>query len=192
MGIEPTSSAWKADILADVLYPQLQEILYHSFVQMSSINLANGAKRKCPESFESTNDSGRLHAADGGRTRTLSPERDFKSLVSASLRQSRFSFVVSFDFSLRERFFLREREGFAFFDKIILPPFSLHVNHVKLFHLVVLDLRSVRDPGLPPGAFALPRCAPQGGGDKGSDDGLMGVLMDWLWQWVVLIFEEYF
>ena len=66
--------------------------------------------------------------------------------MSASLRQSQFSFVVSFDFSLRERFFLREREGFAFFDKIILPPFSLHVNHVKLFHLVVLDLRSVRGP----------------------------------------------
>ena len=115
MGIEPTSSAWKADILADVLYPQLQEILYHSFVQMSSINLANGAKRKSPESFESTNDSGCLHAADGGRTRTLSPERDFKSLVSASLRQGQLSFVVSFDFSLRERFFLREREGFALF-----------------------------------------------------------------------------
>ena len=72
-------------------------------------------KKQPPESFESTNDSGRLHAADGGRTRTLSPERDFKSLVSASLRQDQFSFIVSFDFSLRERFFLREREGFAFF-----------------------------------------------------------------------------
>ena len=65
-----------------------------------------------------------------------------------------------------------------FFNKIILPPFSLHVNHVKLFHLVVLDLRSVRDPGLPPGAFALPRCAPQGGGDEGVDEGLIGTLMD--------------
>ena len=73
------------------------------------------AKRKSPESFESTNDSELSHAADGGRTRTLSPERDFKSLVSASLRQSQFPFVVSFDFSLRERFFLREREGFALF-----------------------------------------------------------------------------
>ena len=41
MGIEPTSSAWKADILADVLYPQLQKALYHSFVQMSSMNLAD-------------------------------------------------------------------------------------------------------------------------------------------------------
>ena len=28
--------------------------------------------------------------------------------------------------------------------------FSFHVNHVKLFHLVVLDLRSVRGPELPP------------------------------------------
>ena len=27
---------------------------------------------------------GIFHAADGGRTRTLSPERDFKSLVSAN------------------------------------------------------------------------------------------------------------
>ena len=65
-----------------------------------------------------------------------------------------------------------------FFDKTILPHFSPYVNHVKLFHLVVLDLRSVRDPGLPPGAFALPRCAPQGGCDEGLDDGLVGVLMD--------------
>ena len=50
-----------------------------------------------------------------GQPHTLSSEGDFKSLVSASLRQSRFLFVVSLDFSLRERFFLREREGFAFF-----------------------------------------------------------------------------
>mgnify|MGYP001196955582 CR=1 FL=1 len=39
MGIEPTSSAWKADILADVLYPQFQNALYHNFAQMSSMNL---------------------------------------------------------------------------------------------------------------------------------------------------------
>ena len=43
MGIEPTSSAWKADILADVLYPQLQKELYHIFSQMSSINLGGTA-----------------------------------------------------------------------------------------------------------------------------------------------------
>ena len=41
MGIEPTSSAWKADILADVLYPQLQKKLYHNFPQMSSMNLGS-------------------------------------------------------------------------------------------------------------------------------------------------------
>ena len=102
----------------------------------------------------------RFHMSSaGGRTRTLSPERDFKSLVSASLRQSRFSFVVSFYFSLRERFFLREREGFAFFDKMIVSHFSPHVNHVKLFHLVVLDLRSVRGLGRSPCPDALLCCS---------------------------------
>ena len=110
-----------------------------------------------------------------GQPHTLPSERDFKSLVSASLRQSQFSFVVSFDFSLRERFFLREREGFAFFDKIILPSFSLHVNHVKLFHLVVLDLRSVRDPGLPPCPDALLR---------------VGVMRGWMMGWWVYWWTE--
>ena len=51
MGIEPTSSAWKADILADVLYPQLQKELYHNFPQMSSMNLGvtpSGANAPAP------------------------------------------------------------------------------------------------------------------------------------------------
>ena len=69
-------------------------------------------------------------------------------------------------------FFVSERDS-HFFDKTILPYFSLHVNHVKLFHLVVLDLRSVRDPGRLP----LPRCAPQGGCDDGLNYGLIGALM---------------
>ena len=118
-----------------------------------------------------------------GRTLTLSPDRYFKSLVSASLQQSHFSFIVSFDLSLRERFFLREREGFALFDKTILPHFSLHVNHAKLFHLVVLDLRSARDPGRSPCPDAL-----LGVGDDGLDNGLVGVLMDGIEGWVIADF----
>ena len=77
----------------------------------------------------------------------------------------------------RDFSFASERDS-HFFDKMIVSHFSLHVNHVKLFHLVVLDLRSVRDPGRSPGAFAMPRCAPQGGCDDGLDDGLVGALMD--------------
>ena len=42
-----------------------------------------------------------------------------------------------------------------FFDKMIVSHFSSHVNHVKLFHPVVLDLRSVRDPGRSPCPDAL-------------------------------------
>ena len=57
----------------------------------------------------------------------------------------RLIFYCERDFS-----FVSERDS-HFFDKTILPHYSLHVNHVKLFHLVVLDFRSVRDPGLPPG-----------------------------------------
>lgn len=51
MGIEPTSSAWKADILADVLYPQLQKALYHNFVQMSSMNLGAARLGKYNKNF---------------------------------------------------------------------------------------------------------------------------------------------
>lgn len=38
--------------------------------------------RKISESLESTNNSELSHAADGGRTRTLSPERDFMDTFS--------------------------------------------------------------------------------------------------------------
>ena len=66
----------------------------------------------------------------------------------------------------RDFFFAIERDS-HFFDKIILPPFSLHVNHVKLFHLVVLDPRSVRDPGLPPGRSPCPDALLRVGYDEG-------------------------
>ena len=70
----------------------------------------------------------------------------------------RFIFHCERDFS-----FVNERDS-HFFDKIILPPFSLHVNHVKLFHLVVLDLRSVRGPGRSPCPDALLRVGVMRGG----------------------------
>ena len=40
--------------------------------------------KKSPRSYDPTYNHELFHAADGGRTRTLSPERDFKSLVSAN------------------------------------------------------------------------------------------------------------
>ena len=68
---------------------------------------------------------------------------DFRSLY-------RLIFHCERDFS-----FASERDS-HFFDKMIVSHFSPHVNHVKLFHLVVFDLRSVRDPGLPPGRSPCP------------------------------------
>ena len=140
----------------------------------------NRAKKKTPESFELENNSGVFNTVGGGKPvlclqkGILSPsclpafgKVDFCSLYRLISHCER-------DFS-----FVGERDS-HFFDKTILPHFPLYVNHVKLFHLVTLDLRSVRDPG----AFALPRCALQGGCDEGVDDGLVGVLMDGLGRWV--------
>ena len=88
----------------------------------------------------------------------------------------KFNFRSLYRFiSYRERDFSFASEGDShFFDKIILPPFSPHVNHVKLFHLVVLDLRSVRDPGLPPGRSPCP-------------DALLrvGVMRGWMMVWLM-------
>lgn len=136
------------------------------------------SKKKVRQSFESTNISEIFNVSSGGnpilclQKRILSPsclpafgKVDFRSLYRLISHCER-------DFS-----FASERDS-HFFDKMIVSHFSPHVNHVKLFHLVVLDSRSVRDPGLLPGAFALPRCAPQGGCDDGLDDGLVGALMD--------------
>ena len=136
------------------------------------------SKKKVQQSFESTNNSEIFNVSGGGnpilclQKGILSP-----SCLPAFGKVCFYSLYRLIPHCERDFSFASERDS-HFFDKIILPPFSLHVNHVKLFHLVVFDPRSVRDPGLPSGAFALPRCAPQGGCDDGLDDGLMGVLMD--------------
>ena len=129
------------------------------------------SKKKVRQSFESTNISEIFNVSSGGnpilclQKRILSPSGlpafgkvNFHSLY-------RLIFHCERDFS-----FASERDS-HFFDKIILPPFSLHVNHVKLFHLVVLDPRSVRDPGLPPGRSPCPDALLRVGG------GIMGWLV---------------
>lgn len=111
----------------------------------------NGTKRKAPESFELENNSWVFNTAGGAepvlclQKRILSPsclpafgKFDFRSLYRLISHCER-------DFSSAS-----ERDS-HFFDKMIVSHFPPYVNHVKLFHLVVLDLRSVRDPGLPPG-----------------------------------------
>ena len=114
------------------------------------------SKKKVQQSFESTNNSEIFNVSGGGnpilclQKRILSPsclpafgKVDFRSLY-------RFISHCERDFS-----FASERDS-HFFDKMIVSHFSPHVNHVKLFHLVVFDLRSVRDPGLPPGRSPCP------------------------------------
>ena len=126
------------------------------------------SKKKVRQSFESTNNSEIFNVSSGGnpilclQKRILSPsclpafgKFDFRSLYRLISHCER-------DFS-----FASERDS-HFFDKMIVSHFSFHVNHVKLFHLVVLDLRSVRDPGLPPCPDALLR---------------VGVMRGWMMGW---------
>ena len=140
----------------------------------------NRAKKKVRQSFESTNNSEIFNVSSGGnhilclQKGILSPSclPAFGKVYFRSLY--RLIFHCERDFS-----FASERDS-HFFDKTILPYFSSHVNHVKLFHFVVLDLRSVRDPGLPPGRLPCPDTLLRVGDDEGVDDSLIGVLMVWL------------
>ena len=133
----------------------------------------NRAKKKTPESFELENNSGVFNTVGGGKPvlclqkGILSPsclpafgKIDFRSLYRLISHCER-------DFS-----FASERDS-HFFDKMIVSHFPPYVNHVKLFHPVVFDLRSVRYPGRSPCPDALLRV-----GDEGLDDSLIGALMD--------------
>ncbi len=134
----------------------------------------NRTKRKPQNHSELENNSGVFNTVGGGEPVLCLQKGILSPSCLPAFGKVAFLFVVSFDFSLRERFFLREREGFALFDKTILPHFPPHVNHVKLFHTVVLDLRSVRDPGLPPRRSPCPDALLRVGVMRG---GIMGWLV---------------
>ncbi len=144
----------------------------------------NRAKKKVRQSFESTNNSEIFNVSSGGNHILCLQKGILSPSCLPAFGKVYFRSLYRLIFHCERDFFFASESDSHFFDKTILPHFSPYVNHVKLFHLVVLDSRSVRGPGLPPGAFALPRCAPQGGRDEGLDNGLVGVLMDRLWRCV--------
>ena len=133
----------------------------------------NGTKRKAPESFELENNSGAFNTVGGGEPVLCLQKGILSPSCLPAFGKVHFRSLYRL-ISHRERDFpfVSERDS-HFFDKIILPPFSPHVNHVKLFHHVVFDLRSVRDPGRSPCPDALLRV-----GDDGLNYGLIGALMD--------------
>ena len=114
------------------------------------------SKKKVQQSFESTNNSEIFNVSGGGnpilclQKGILSP-----SCLPAFGKVSFYSLYHLIFHCERDFSFASERDS-HFFDKMIVSHFSPHVNHVNLFHLVVLDLRSVRDPGLPPGRSPCP------------------------------------
>ena len=133
-------------------------LCYARMIPLTSPKLPeNRAKKKVRQSFESTNNSEIFNVSGGGnpilclQKGILSP-----SCLSAFGKVVFCSLYRSISHCERDFSFASERDS-HFFDKTILPHFPLHVNHVKLFHLVMLDLRSVRDPGRSPCPDALLR-----------------------------------
>ena len=132
------------------------------------------SKKKVQQSFESTNNSEIFNVSGGGnpilclQKGILSP-----SCLPAFGKVYFCSLFRSISHYERDFFFASEGDS-HFFDKMIVSHFSPHVNHVKLFHLVVLDSRSVRGPGLPPGRSPCP-------------DALLrvGVMRGWMIVWLV-------
>ena len=136
----------------------------------------NRAKKKTQESFELENNSWVFNTVGGGEPVLCLQKGILSPSCLPAFGKVNFHSLYRL-ISHCERDFSFASEGDShFFDKMILSHFLSHVNHVKLFHLVVLDLRRARDPGRLPCPDALLRV----GDDEGLDDGLVGVLMVWL------------
>ena len=117
----------------------------------------NRTKKKTPESFESENNSGVFNTVGGGEPVLCLQKGILSPSCLPAFGKVNFRSLCRF-ISHCERDFSFVSEGDShFFDKMIVSHFSPHVNQVKLFHLVMLDPRSVRDPGRSPCPDALLR-----------------------------------
>ena len=115
------------------------------------------SKKKVQQLFESTNNSEIFNVSGGGNPILCLQKGILSPSCLPAFGKVYFCSLYRF-ISHCERDFSFASEGDShFFDKMIVSHFSPHVNHVKLFHLVVLDLRSVRDPGRSPCPDALLR-----------------------------------
>ena len=143
------------------------------------------SKKKVQQSFESTNNSEIFNVSSGGNPILCLQKGILSPSCLPAFGKVNFHSLYRLIFHCERDFSFASERDSHFFDKIILPSFSLHVNHVKLFHLVVLDPRSVRDPGLPPGRSPCPDALLRVGCDEGLNCGLISALMGWLGRWVV-------
>ena len=131
------------------------------------------SKKRVRQSFESTNISEIFNVSSGGNPILCLQKRILSPSCLPAFGKVNFHSLYRLIFHCERDFCFASERDSHFFDKTILPHFSLHVNHVKLFHLAMLDLRSVRDPGRLPCPDALLKV-----GDDGLNYGLIGTLMD--------------
>lgn len=115
------------------------------------------SKKKVQQSFESTNNSEIFNVSGGGNPILCLQKGILNPSCLPAFGKVYFRSLYRLISHCERDFpFASERDS-HFFDKMIVSHFSPHVNHVKLFHLVVLDSRSVRGPGRSPCPDALLR-----------------------------------
>lgn len=115
------------------------------------------SKKRVRQSFESTNISEIFNVSSGGNPILCLQKRILSPSCLPAFGKVNFHSLYRLIFHCERDFCFASERDSHFFDKTILPHFSLHVNHVKLFHLAMLDLRSVRGPGRLPCPDALLR-----------------------------------
>ena len=103
-------------------------------------------------------------------------KNDFSRLSKASRKQSKKKVQQSFESTNNSEIFNVSGGGN--------PTFFALCQSCK----IVSSCRAWSSERPGPGAFALPRCSPQGGCDDGLDDGLVGALMDGIEWWVIADF----
>ena len=115
------------------------------------------SKKKVRQSFESTNNSEIFNVSSGGNPILCLQKRILSPSCLPAFGKINFHSLYRLIFHCERDFSFASERDSHFYYKMILPHFSPYVNHVKLFHHVVFDLRSVRDPGRSPCPDALLR-----------------------------------
>lgn len=115
------------------------------------------SKKKVRQSFESTNISEIFNVSSGGNPILCLQKRILSPSCLPAFGKVNFCLLYRLIFHCERDFSFASERDSHFYYKMILPHFSPYVNHVKLFHHVVFDLRSVRDPGRSPCPDALLR-----------------------------------
>ena len=136
------------------------------------------SKKKVRQSFESTDNSEIFIVSGGGHPIFCLQKGILSPSCLPAFGKFNFHSLYHLIFHCERDFsFVSERDSHFFWQDNITIFFAL-CQSCKMVSSCRAWSSERPGPGASAGAFALPRCAPQGGGDEGVDEGLIGTLMD--------------